>query len=81
MEKINSIERGNKMKKYIKPSVISINDKHGLIPLAVAAGLSLVEAGAAAAFAGGVIAGLAATGKGDDRNVSSMSLSALPKCI
>lgn len=68
------------MKKYIKPSVININSKHGLIPLAVAAGLSLVEAGAAAAFAGGVMAGLAAA-KGDDRNISSTSLSALPKCI
>lgn len=65
------------MKKYIKPSVININDKSGILPLA-ALGVGLVEAGAAAAFAGGVAYGML---KGDDRNSNGVSLKALPECI
>lgn len=58
------------MKKYIKPSVININNKYSIVPLAAVAGLS-----AAGAFAVGVAAGLI---KGDDRKIQS--LNALPKC-
>lgn len=74
MEKINSIERGIEMKKYIKPSVININNAYNIIPLA--AGVAAVAGlSAAGAFAYGVAKGL----EGDDKN--NISLNALPKCI
>lgn len=80
MERFNSIERGNEMKKYIKPSVIGVNNKYSILPLAAVAaiGTGLTAAGAAAAFAGGVAIGLAAA-TGDDRK--NIFIEALPKCI
>lgn len=72
MEKFDSLKRGDKMKKYIKPSVININNKYNIAPLAFVTGLS-----AASAFAIGVASGLF---KGDDKNGSSIALRALPKC-
>lgn len=51
------------MKQYQKPKVQSLLDSKALVPLIASTGAALVGAGAAAAFAGGVAAGLVSRGR------------------